>query len=215
MNPTARIDSGIDGFMKPQVQLPAPPLPGLATFEITAAHEARLQAFFEANPAYFIAVQGVPAEPGEARQEIFDAPPAGWTFSGKWVIGYTNAQGEMVAMATLITDLLAADVWHLGLLIIGSRWQGTGLAQAVYGGLERWALEHGARWMRLGVVLGNARAERFWWRQGFVEVRQRNGVTMGRLTQVVRVLIKPLRGDSLATYLELVARDRPEAGNVA
>ena len=34
-----------------------------------------LQAFFEANPGYFVTVNGVPPRPDEARQEFDDEPP--------------------------------------------------------------------------------------------------------------------------------------------
>src|ERR1700693_4759760 len=31
--------------------------------------------------------------------------------------------------------------------------------EEIHGGLERWAFENGAEWLRLGVVVGNARGE--------------------------------------------------------
>lgn len=34
---------------------------------------------------------------------------------------------------------------------------------------------------------------------------------MGRLTNTLRVMAKPLAGDSLGAYLALVPRDRPQA----
>jgi ribosomal protein S18 acetylase RimI-like enzyme len=68
----------------------------------------------------------------------------------------------------------------------------------------------GAQWARLGVVAGNARAEKFWERLGYVEVRRRRGVQMGRRTHDVRVMVKPLAGGRFAQYLSLVARDRPD-----
>jgi hypothetical protein len=65
--------------------------------------------------------------------------------------------------------------------------------------------------LRLGVVEGNVRAERFWQRCGFVAVRTRDGVQMGPRTHTIRVMFKPLAGGSLQEYLALVARDRPDA----
>jgi len=63
--------------------------------------------------------------------------------------------------------------------------------------------------MRLGVVVGNTRAERFWSRCGFLPVRLREGYVIGRQTNVVAVLVKPLADRTLQDYLALVARDRP------
>jgi hypothetical protein len=60
------------------------------------------------------------------------------------------------------------------------------------------------------VVKGNARAERFWERAGFVETRMRTDVAMGRLINTLRVMVKPLAGGAVADYLLLVPRDRPD-----
>jgi len=62
----------------------------------------------------------------------------------------------------------------------------------------------------LGVVEGNTRAERFWEKAGFVQVRKRYSVEMGNLVNTLRIMAKPLAGGTLAEYLALVSRDRPE-----
>ena len=84
------------------------------------------------------------------------------------------------------------------------------MATALYEGLEAWMIERGALFGRLGVVVGNARAERFLERCGYREVRRREGVPMGRRVNDVRVMVKPLAEASLSDYLAQVARDRPE-----
>jgi len=89
--------------------------------------------------------------------------------------------------------------------------RGSGLARSLFDRVERWAIAGGATWLRLGVVTGNARAERFWSSAGFVEVRRREGVAMGAKVNTVRVMVKPLAGGTLADYLARVARDRPDA----
>ena len=71
----------------------------------------------------------------------------------------------------------------------------------------------GARWLRLGVVLGNARAEAFWQRVGYAEVRQRLNVDTGGRLNTIRVMVKPLGLDAcFDDYLAMVCRDRPESG---
>ena len=42
----------------PATQLPASPIPALRVVELAAGNEPALQHFFEANPAYFLAVNG-------------------------------------------------------------------------------------------------------------------------------------------------------------
>lgn len=170
-----------------------------------------LQAFFEANPGYHLAVEGRVPGPHAAREEFESPPPAEWGYNKRWMLGFLAAGGEMIAMASVVSNLLAEGVWHLGLFIVATSLHGNGTAHELYGGLESWMRVKGARWLRLGVVDGNRRAERFWRRHGFVEVRRRLGVQMGERVNEVCVMAKPLDGGVLSEYLALVVRDRPES----
>ena len=190
--------------------LPPSPIAALRTIALGAGDEALLQRFFDDNPAYFIAVHGEPAGPDEAHEEIHGLPPTGWSFTKKWLLGYVDSAGTLVAMANVITDLLAPGVWHVGLFIVATARHGGGDAQRLHEGLERWACDHGACWLRLGVVLGNSRAERFWESMGYTQVRTREGVAMGKLTHTLRVMAKPLRGHTIEELLTLVPRDRAD-----
>ncbi|MEQ1686203.1 MAG: GNAT family N-acetyltransferase [Burkholderiaceae bacterium] len=194
----------------PATALPRAPRAGLRTVELGPADEPLLQAFFEANAAYFLAVQGEPAGPREAHDEIHGELPAGWPFTKKWLVACLDGDARPVAMVNVVSDLLAPHVWHIGLFIVASARHGSGDAQALYRGLEAWVVAHGAQWLRLGVVQGNARAERFWESMGFVETRTRAGIEMGRRTNTLRVMFKPLASGTLEDYLALVERDRPE-----
>jgi len=182
----------------------------LITIELTLDHEPLLQRFFEANPAYFLAVQGEPAMPNEAREEIAGELPADLIYSRKWVVGYVGADGELVAMANLLSDIFVPSVWNLSTFIVGTSRHGTGEAQGLYQSLENWAARNGAHWLRLGVVKGYERAERFWLSRGFMQTRERSGYQIGRQVHVIRVMCKPLAGGTVAEYLSLVTRDRPE-----
>ena len=191
-------------------QLPHSPILSLRTIELTSDHEALLQRFFEANPEYSLGVNGEPPAKNEAHEEIHSELPAGWRITKKWLIGYVDVDGALAAMANLVSDLLAPDVWHLGLFIVATSRHGTGDANALHRGLEDWAATHGARWMRLGVVQGNTRAERFWQAQGYAQTRTRDGVVMGKMIHTLRVMVKPLSGEAIPTYLSLVPRDNPD-----
>ena len=191
------------------IALPVSPLTGLDVFELGPGDVATLQRFFDANPAYFDAVFGEPAGSQAARDEIAEMPPAGWSYTRRWMLGYADGGGELAAVADIVGDLLVPHAWHLGLFIVATARHGNGDATRLYRGLESWAARHGARWLRLGVVQGNTRAERFWATQGFVETRTRTGIVMGRRTNTLRVLVKALAGATLAAYLERVPRDRP------
>jgi hypothetical protein len=69
----------------------------------------------------------------------------------------------------------------------------------------------GAHWVRLGVVLGNGRAERIWEKLGFAEVRRRTGVPTGQRINTIRAMVKPLDDVGLKAYLCSVERDRPDS----
>ena len=191
--------------------LPRCSLSGLSVFELTPQHAPLLQRFFDDNPAYFLAVLGQAAQPNEALEEIVEALPPGWSFSRQIRMAWQEASGCLVAMANITSDLLAPGVWHIGLFIVATERHGSGTAQTLYRDIEAWAVANGASWLRLGVVAGNVRAERFWEAAGFHEMRRRAGVEMGKLTNTVRVMAKPLSGGTIDAYLRLVARDRPDA----
>jgi GNAT superfamily N-acetyltransferase len=199
--------------LMPLTKLPSSPIPNIRTIELTSSEEPILQRFFDANRQYFLAVNGEPAGLNEAHEEIHGDLPPGWSFTKKWLIGYVDTQNELVAMANIVSDLLATGVWHIGLFVIATSRHGTGDAQAIYRGLEAWAIDNGAQWLRLGVVQGNARAERFWESLGYIATRTRDGVAMGKLTNTIRVMVKPLAGSSLEQYLSLIERDRPDKNN--
>ena len=191
----------------------SPPLftvKGLRCFELGAEDVAELQRFFDVNPQYFFAVNGEAPSRDEAQEELQSELPAGWSYTKKWLLGFVNESNLLVGMANLVSDLLAPHVWHIGLFIVATARHGNGDAQILYRGLEDWVIRQGAHWLRLGVVEGNPRAEVFWQNAGFVQVRKRNGVEMGKRVNTLRVMAKPLSGGTLAEYLRLVVRDQSD-----
>ncbi|MDP2366798.1 GNAT family N-acetyltransferase [Rhodoferax sp.] len=183
----------------------------VAAYRLTESDLPVLQDFFVTNPGYFLSVNGMPPRADEAKHEFEDRPPPEMTFDEVFVIGFVDSAGHLIAMASVISNLLGKSVWHIGLFIVASSLHGSGTAVSLYAGLEAWMQEKGARWVRLGAVVGNARAERFWERRGYVEVRRRAGTQLGKLIQTVRVFVKPLSASGIEEYLNLVARDRPES----
>jgi GNAT superfamily N-acetyltransferase len=169
-----------------------------------------LQAFFVANPEYFHAVTGAPPRPDEAKQELESRPPLGLPYDQVHVFGFFDSSGQMVAMASVLTNLLARGVWHIGLFMIATELHGTGTAGLLYERLEKWARDEGASWLRLDVVIGNRKAERFWEKAGYKDV-QRLTVQLGNMTHPVRVMVKSLRGSDIDQYLREVPRDRPKS----
>ncbi|MBL0150897.1 MAG: GNAT family N-acetyltransferase [Ideonella sp.] len=171
-----------------------------------------LQAFFDANPLYFITINGQAAGPHAAQLELEERPPAEMPYREVLWLGFVDPAGALQGMANVVADLLAPGVWHTGLFIVATALHGTGAGRTLYQGMEDWMRRGGARWLRLGVVLGNAPAEAFWQRMGYTEVRRRFNVDTGGRLNTVRVMVKPLTADAhFEGYLAMVARDHPDA----
>jgi GNAT superfamily N-acetyltransferase len=171
----------------------------------------RLQAFFQANPEYHASVNGEPPSPTQAREEWNSPLPPDFPYEKRWMIDIAGPDGSMAAMASVVSNMFAEGVWLIGLFIVATDLHGKGAAREIYDGLEAWMRERGAQWIRLGVVAGNARAQRFWEKMGYVEVRRRLAVPMGAKVNDIRVMVKPLAGGAIADYLARVARDRSES----
>lgn len=182
---------------------------GWRCVELAPADVPLLQQFFEANPEYHVIVNGEAPRPEEAREEFESQPPAGWPFGRKWVLAYVDRDGGMIGMADVLSDLFAPGIWNVGTFVVATRLHGSGAAAAMYDALEAWMRANGARWSRLGVVVGNARAERFWEKTGYREVRRREGMAMGRNVNAIRVMAKPLADGDWSEYFKMVGRDKP------
>ncbi|MGZ5086113.1 MAG: GNAT family N-acetyltransferase [Usitatibacter sp.] len=178
--------------------------------ELTSERLPDLQRFFDENAAYFHLVTGAAPRVDEALETYRMRPPDGWPFERKWLLGFEREGPGLVAMADVVVNLFADGVWHIGLFIVGSPLHGPGAAASIYEALESWMSARGARWSRLGIVEGNVRAERFWEKMGYVQIRRRIGVTMGAKKNNIRGMVKSLAGEILRDYLDRVPYDRPE-----
>lgn len=190
--------------------------PWVAT-EIDETQLPRLQRFYDDNPAYFMAVQGRPAGPDEARQEFDERPPEGMPFDRRWLLGLADParpDGPLAGMAHVLKDFLAPQVWHVGLFITATALHRTGASRQMFQALQAWIQQGGGRWIRLGVVQGNAPAEHFWAACGFTELRRREQVWTGTRAHTIRVMAKRLGATGAAAadfsdYLARVPRDEP------
>jgi len=180
--------------------------------ELLAADVPELQTFFTANPEYFYQINDRPPRADEAQSEFDEQVPAHLPHGERWFIGVRERETRsMVAMANVTAHLGVPHVWHVGLFIVATHLHGEGAASEIYAALERAIAGQGAEWMRLNVVCGNGRAERFWARQGYTETTVRRDIDTGGRINDIRVLLKALGPETLAGYLERVPRDRPDS----
>ena len=182
---------------------------GHSVRQLQASDVPGLQALFDANPWYFRVVNGRPANADEAQAAFDERPPAHLPFARHWKAGIFDGRGQLAGTVVVLSDFCASGVWHLGLFLLATRLHGGGLAARLHQALLDWARAQGADWMRLSVVVGNARAERFWARQGYVEVRRRHGIDTGGRLNDARVMVRALGEQGLDAYLARVPRDQP------
>lgn len=182
-----------------------------AARELGPADLPRLQSFIDHNPEYWLGLSGRPPAPDAAQVEFDEMPPARLGHARRWFAGVFDGGGALVGAVVFVSDLMAPGVWHVAWFIVATRLHGSGAAAEIFAAFEGFVRSHGASWLRLGVVDGNARAERFWARLGFVEVRRRHDVDTGQARNTVRVLVKALAQGELEAYLARVPRDRPDS----
>lgn len=192
--------------------------PGFTAGEFVAQPAQRediadIQAFTESNPEYWLLTHGHPPAPDDAAASFDRQPPSDMGYSEQlsFLVRHSSTR-EIVAQIDVAADLLAAGVYHLGFFMTAARMQGTGFAHRLYEAHERWAIDRGARWLRLGVVEANQRARAFWRRSGYVEVRRQHNYVLGDLSHVLITMVKPMQGETLHNYLEAVPRDRNTQG---
>lgn len=174
---------------------------------------AEIQAFVDSNPEYWLLVHGHLPLADDAAKSFDWLPPADMGYSEHFSLLIRHSlTREILAQVDVAADLLATGVYHLGFFMTATRTHGTGFAQRLYGAYEQWAIERGARWLRLGVVEVNRRAEAFWRRLGYLEVKRQDGYVLGDRSHVLITMVKPMRGETLVEYLSTVPRDRNASG---
>jgi GNAT superfamily N-acetyltransferase len=170
-----------------------------------------LQQFFEDNPGYFDIANGFPVRDDEAQREFDDLPPPEMPFNRRYLIGFYDNDDKLIGMTDVLSDFLAPEVWQISFFIVATSLHGSGNTRAMYDQLENWIERNGAQWIRLGVIINNHKAERFWEKCGYTEIRKRLAVKFGSQIHDLRVMVKPFNYATLDEYLERVAWDRPES----
>jgi RimJ/RimL family protein N-acetyltransferase len=79
-----------------------------------------------------------------------------------------RATEELVGTAAIVAPHPDEPFPWIGLLLIDGTWQGQGLGGEAASAIERQLAAEGWTEVRLGVMLANPRARRFWERQGYV-----------------------------------------------
>ena len=84
------------------------------------------------------------------------------------------------AHVVLVEQFLAARYADLKGLIVGERWRGRGIGEAVLGYVESWAVEHGCTQVLVRSNVVRERAHQFYLRLGYIE-KKRQVILIKRL----------------------------------
>jgi len=179
-------------------------------FELVEVDIAVIQQLYDANPEYSRMVLGRAPRDGDAHDDFYDRPPAAFPMGRKFMLGFVDAEDELLGVAEIVSDLFAQSVWHIGFFLLATNQHGNGLAHQLYEAIELAARTNGAQWLRLGVVADNLRGVRFWQRCGFQQVRVREDYAPGERQHTLQVMVKALSRGDVPEYLALVPRDRPD-----
>lgn len=137
-------------------------------------HDAALvQDLYERCSDYHELEEGMPTRPGAGEHLLTSLPP-GKTTADKHVLGLHAPEGDLVGVLDLIQDLPGEREWCLGLLMIDPTARAAGLGTRIFHALERAVAAAGGTAIYIGVLEHNARAERFWRRLGFAELRRQD-----------------------------------------
>jgi len=131
-----------------------------------------VQRLYERCTDFHELAEGMPTRADSGAYEL-EALPPGKMSADKHVFGIVAADGELAGYVDLVRDYPERGEWWLGLLMLDPAARGAGLGSRVVRGAAEWAAARGARAILLGVLEQNPRAERFWRRQGFIELDRR------------------------------------------
>lgn len=153
---------------------------------------AALQGILERVPAYFTAVDGVPARPTAGRR-LRDARPGGLPPENKHTVIF-ESDGRPVGALDVLTGHPEPATAFISLLVIDEERQGEGLGGRCFTLMERGLREHrpNLRRIRLAVVEGQDGAMAFWRKVGFTATGETSVYRDGDEETTLVLFEKPL-----------------------
>lgn len=174
--------------------------------ELTIDDVGLVQAFYRQNPEYWIIVANKTSSEQMALEDFF-APGNPTVRRGKkWRIGFFDGNNILVGISYIFSDFLAEHVWHIEFFIVASALHGTGASSEIYDELESWILHQNGSWLRLGVVVGHTKAQRFWEKAGYMALGKWEGGVAG-VGLTIQLMLKPLKNIPLMEYFRCVPND--------
>ena len=156
----------IDIAERPGCAAPLFTVAGHRVFRLTEAEAQPIQRLFERSVDYFELLEGQPAGPDAAWDQLRDGP-AERVPQDLINLGIADRDGGLPGLVGLLRHHRQPDQWYLGLMLLDPAWRGHGFGSTVYWSVQHWLERQGARSILLAVVRDNHRAHRFWQSLGF------------------------------------------------
>ena len=115
-----------------------------------------LQRLLERCDDYYDIVEGRPAGPHAAIEELTEGPPERMP-QDVFGLGIAARPGELAGFIAALRHYRRPNQWYLGLMLLDPAMRGRGLGRAAYLAFEEWVVSEGADPMLLAVVEPNHR----------------------------------------------------------
>ncbi len=129
-----------------------------------------LQRLLDRCGDYFDLLEGRPAHPAAAREELRDGPPERVPHD-LFALGIDGGRGELAGYIGALRHHRRPNQWYLGFLLLDPAWRGRGIGSTAYWAFQHWIETLGAQSLLLAVLAENERGRRFWQSLGFGNAR--------------------------------------------
>ncbi|WP_163506989.1 GNAT family N-acetyltransferase [Fodinicola acaciae] len=127
-----------------------------------------VQDVIAASEDFAMLVDGFPPPPDEAEQLLAKIPPG--SHPEDKAVMLVRLGSANIGVLDVVRDWPQRRTWMIGLLVLVPAARGRGVGGRVVATVDRWAIESGAKKLRVAVAPANVRGLRFWRRQGFSPV---------------------------------------------
>ena len=128
----------------------------------------QIQKVYEQTPSYFEIIKSQLPDK-EAVKDDLNATPLGCSFDRKFFYAIYHNK-EVIGCADIIQGYPNSETGFIGLLLFIESKQGLGYGTLALDYIVKLTQDWGCNCLRIAVVESNKRAQKFWSRQGFIEL---------------------------------------------